>query len=113
MATTNLPADNSATGPAVTPVATPTATPSAQPAAQPSNPVPNPGAPSGAHNVWNDLVFAFIGTAALAIVANMNERLGRVLLSIMTGFLFMWFLLHSGQIAGWINKTVPQTRPNA
>lgn len=70
-------------------------------------------APSGAHNVWSELVFAFIGTAALSIIANMNERLGRVLLSIMLGFLLMWLLLHSGQLTGWIQKAVPQTRPNA
>lgn len=65
---------------------------------------------TGSHNIWNELVFAFVGTAALAIIANMNEALGRVLLAVIVGFLFMWFMLHSGTIANWINQTVPQTQ---
>lgn len=103
--------------PAVKPVTTPTGSGSGSGTGIGSASAPQTAsttsAPSGAHNVWTELVFAFIGTAALAIVANMNERLGRVLLSVMVGFLFMWLLLHSGQIAGWIQKAVPQTRPSA
>lgn len=68
-------------------------------------------APSGAHNIWNDLVFAFVGTGALAVVAHLNDRVGKVLVAIMVGFLFVWFLLHSNTIAGFINKAVPQTTP--
>jgi hypothetical protein len=69
------------------------------------------GQSAGSHNVWNDLVFAFVGTGVLAVVAQMNERLGRVLLAIMIGFLFVWFLAHSQVLAGIINRVVPQTNP--
>lgn len=122
MATAQIPVSDN---PSITPVNTPTVKQPTQPAdavgggqsiagaSAPVNPAAGIGAPGGAHNVWSELVFAFIGTAALSILANMNERLGRVLLSIMIGFLLMWLLLHSGQLAGWINKVVPQTKPNA
>lgn len=76
--------------------------PAAQPAAS--------GSAAG-HNIWNDLVFAFVGTAALAVVAHINDRVGKVLLAIMVGFLFMWFMMHSQTISGWINTLVPQTAP--
>jgi|SRR5215467_1022806 len=95
--------------PSVTPVPTPGST--ASPASPSTQQVTTPGAPQGSHNVWTDLVFAFIGTAALALIASLNERLGRVLLAIMVGFLFMWFLMHAGTIAGWVNNAVPQAKP--
>lgn len=66
-----------------------------------------------AHNIWDELVFAFIGVAALAIIADLNDRLGQALEALMIGFVVMWFLMHSDTINGWINKYVPETSGGA
>lgn len=53
---------------------------------------------SASHNVWTQLLWAFLGTGALAIIASFNEQLGRVLLALMVGFLVVWLILHDNWI---------------
>lgn len=67
-----------------------------------------PQSTTGAHNVFHRLVFAFGGVCLFAVLADLNEGLGHVLVALMAGFLLIWLLSHGQTISKMLNAVIPQ-----
>ena len=47
------------------------------------------------HSFIGELAFIMFGVSAFAVIANGSEELGKVLLTLMVGWLLVWFMLHA------------------
>lgn len=63
-----------------------------------------PGNPKPTHSMLGELLFAFLGITAFAVVAQSSEKLGKVLLALMLGFLVLWFVIHGQSFASFLQR---------
>lgn len=77
--------------------------------------VPPPGAGTGGtvaskpkptpqHSIFVVMIAELIGIALMALLADLNEGLGKVLMYVMVGWLLLWLMLNAKQIQGLFGK---------
>ena len=56
------------------------------------------------HTIFVKLIGEIIAVALMALLADLNDGLGKVLSMIMVGWLFVWLMLNAKQIQGLFGK---------
>lgn len=62
-----------------------------------------PPTPQSSHNAYVTIIFELIGISLLAVLADMNEELGKLLMVMMIGWLLFFLIIH----ATWLSQHVP------
>lgn len=62
-----------------------------------------PPGPKTSHDVYVTIIFELIGISLLAILADLNDELGKLLVIMMAGW-FLFFLITN---AGWLAAHIP------
>ena len=55
-------------------------------------------------NIVVTMTVELIGVGLLTLLAGVNKQLGNIVVIIMVGFLFVWLLVNTSELQGWLKK---------